>query len=153
MPSWADGAERPRGVLVLLCNWEPYKAFQNLIRSGRALPPGFVPLTLPCSGRLDPALALAGLERGAEGIIVFGCREGACRHGPGPASAREEVERLEKLLDILGLGRERLRKVELGGEEADRLLAEARAFAGRLEELGSSPLARKEGSSRERSLG
>ena len=61
-----------------------------------------------CIGRINQALILRAFEYGADGVILLECKDEDCRYGPGPEVGHENVERVRKLLHLLGIGQERL---------------------------------------------
>ncbi|GAI53191.1 unnamed protein product, partial [marine sediment metagenome] len=45
---------------------------------------------------------LKAFEKGAAGVLVMGCQEGACRHLTGNIRAKERVNYAKDLLEELG---------------------------------------------------
>lgn len=138
MSSWVRRAP----MLVFLCNWAPYRSYLEWGSSARSLPPPFYPVRVMCAGRVDPAMLLFAFERGAEGVLVLGCRERECRHGSGPQQLVKRAEMVRGLMGTLGLEPERLATLELASGDGDRLAAELEAFARKIGALGKSPLGR-----------
>jgi F420-non-reducing hydrogenase iron-sulfur subunit len=72
----------------------------------------------PCTGRLEVNFFLKAFEHSADGIIVAGCEEGSCHFKEGNLVAKRRVNYACELLAEIGLGRERLRMVNIGAADA-----------------------------------
>jgi coenzyme F420-reducing hydrogenase delta subunit len=129
-------------VLAFFCNWAPYRCWMDSGRSGHSLPHAVYPIKTMCAGRIDPAMVLYAFERGAEGVLVLGCREKECRFGPGPHQTEKLSGTVHGLMRVLGLEPERFSAVKYSTDEEARLFEELVSFSERLRELGKSPLAR-----------
>ena len=136
MSSW----DNKGAVLAFLCNWAPYRCFMDLGNSEPSLPPKIYPIKVMCAGRVDPAMVLSAFEKGAEGVMLIGCRDKECRHGQGPEQAGKTEERFRGLMHVLGLESERFARVTVAPNEKERLFEEMDQFARRIAGLGKSPL-------------
>jgi coenzyme F420-reducing hydrogenase delta subunit len=105
---------------------------------------------VPCSGEVEVEHMLAVLERGIDGVLVAGCLEGGCHFLEGNLRARRRVEAARRALDEIGLGRERLRMVNLSASEAPTFVAVIRDMVDTVSGLGPNPL--RAGAVKERSL-
>jgi len=105
------GAPAPR-IMVFVCQWaiRTDAELQRVVSLGSQVRV----VNLPCSGRIDPALILAALSRGADGVLVAGCKEGECHYQRGTLIGRSKVGLMRELLVQAGIAQERLRFVELG---------------------------------------
>jgi hypothetical protein len=65
-------------------------------------------IALPCTGRLQPEHLLKAFEAGADLVCVVACAESDCHYLEGSRRAERRVGYVEKLLDEIGLGGERL---------------------------------------------
>ncbi len=99
-------------VLVFTCNWGGHGGAEAAGMEGRRLSPEVRFLRLPCLGRLSPGLLLHALERGAAGVLLQGCPEGACHYDFGRELAAQALSQAQALAGLLGLGAGRL---ALGG--------------------------------------
>lgn len=127
-------------IVMFLCNWSPHAAFQALQNNGSPIPPEVRMVRVPCSGRVTKALLFKAFEMGADGVALVGCESGACRYGNGTPIASRNVEDTRGIIDLLGLGRERLRFATFLPEESESLLQFLTAFAKDLKIMGSSPV-------------
>ncbi len=83
---------------------------------------------------------LKAFENGADGVMVIGCMEGECHFQTGNLRARKRVERVADLLEQAGIGKERVRMVNLSAGEATKFVAFANEMVEHLTELGPSPI-------------
>ena len=70
-------------------------------------------ISLPCSGKLELIYLLKAFESGADGAMLITCKKGECRHLEGNLRAQKRVEAVNALLDETGLGRGRIRLIQL----------------------------------------
>ena len=70
----------------------------------------FRSVALPCSGKLEVFQLTRALESGAHGVALFGCPEGACRYLVGSMRARGRVGHTARILEEIGLGKDRVRR-------------------------------------------
>jgi coenzyme F420-reducing hydrogenase delta subunit len=66
-------------------------------------------IPIMCSGRLSIAVLLKAFENGADGVLVAGCNPDECRFGFGARHGVATVIRTQRLLNLLGIEKERLR--------------------------------------------
>ncbi len=67
---------------------------------------GFVPLSVPCVGRIPEEVFMQLLSRGIEKINVLACDEDYCRFDSGSAVSRRKAMALNRLLEQMGFGKE-----------------------------------------------
>ncbi len=129
-------------ILAFFCNWAPYKSYMDLGEAGLCLSSHIHPIKVMCAGRVDPPMLLSAFEKGAEGVVVIGCKDKECRYGPGPEQEKKLAERMKALMQVLGLEDERFSTMAYASHEKDRLFAEMNAFAEKIAQIKKSPLAR-----------
>jgi coenzyme F420-reducing hydrogenase delta subunit len=99
-------------------------------------------IKLMCSGRINTALILQTFERGADGVVVFGCAEGKCHYQEGNLNALDQQKTIKALLIMLGIEPQRF-KVELDdfskNGTRDQVMA---AFLKEVKGFGPSPINR-----------
>jgi F420-non-reducing hydrogenase iron-sulfur subunit len=66
-------------------------------------------IKLMCSGRINTALVLQTFERGADGVMVFGCAEGKCHYQEGNLNALQQQTVIRGILKMLGIEPQRFR--------------------------------------------
>ncbi len=98
---------RPR-IVAFCCNWCAYAGADLAGVSRIQYPANVEIIRTMCSGRIDPAFILRAFEMGADGVLVAGCHEADCHYISGNQHARKRVEATQELLDLMGIGAERL---------------------------------------------
>ncbi len=100
-------------------------------------------LRVPCTGKVDALHLMRCFERGADGVLVVGCREGDCHYQSGNFRARKRVEEVARLLERIGVGGERLRMVNLSSSDAPLFARTAREFHEAVLAAGPNPVGRR----------
>lgn len=96
---------KPR-VIAFACHW--CGVGKNEINAVEDFP-NFKLIKLMCSGRITTGLILKAFEKGADGVIAFGCPEGKCHYNFGSSNAAQEYKIAKSLIELLGIEPERLR--------------------------------------------
>ena len=94
---------------------------------------------MPCTGRVDIIHLLKALEDGADGVYVAGCLEGDCHYLTGNLKARRRVEYVQKVLEELGVEKERVAMYNLSAAQGPRFVEIAKEFIGIIKGLGPTP--------------
>jgi F420-non-reducing hydrogenase iron-sulfur subunit len=124
-------------VIAFACHW--CGVGKNEISAVEDFP-DFKLIKLMCSGRINAALILKAFEKGADGVIAFGCPEGKCHYNFGSSNAAREYQTAKSLIDLLGIEPERLRlELDFFSEDGklDRVIKE---FVQGIKGVGPSPL-------------
>jgi len=98
--------------------------------------PNFFPVRLPCLGGLDAFFLLKAYFSGADGVLVLGCPPGHCRYKRGNETAKRRMQVIQGLLEILGIGKERLDFVWIHPSEISKLVEVVNGFNERITKLG-----------------
>ena len=126
-------------ILAFCCNWCGYAAADQAGAAKIEYPPSVKILRLMCTGMMDPYYVLRAFERGFDGVLVVGCHPGSCHYKSGNLQAKEQVERVSKVLRGLGLDG-RLRMTAASASEGPQFAAAATEFTETVRKLGPSPL-------------
>lgn len=70
-------------------------------------------VSLPCSGKLDILYLTKAFETGADGAAIMMCKEGECRYMEGNLRARKRAEAIDELLEEAGLGKGRIKIIQM----------------------------------------
>jgi coenzyme F420-reducing hydrogenase delta subunit len=97
-------------------------------------------IRLPCTGKVDVEYIMKAFEQGADGVYIIACAIGNCHHDVGNVRATKRVEYAKKLLDDVGLGRERLGIYYVSAGQGYAFADAARQMTARVRRLGPSPL-------------
>jgi coenzyme F420-reducing hydrogenase delta subunit len=123
-------------ILGICCNWSPFACYNAAGMTGLNMPPNFRLIRVMCIGRINQALILRAFEFGADGVILLECKDDDCRYGPGPEVGHENVNRVRKLLHLLGISQERLVEHTFGAHEKVALVQKVWKFAMDIGALG-----------------
>ncbi|SPD76451.1 Cysteine-rich domain protein [uncultured Desulfobacterium sp.] len=127
-------------IILFLCNWGPHAAFQTLQDTASDIPAEIKMVRIPCAGRINKALLLKSFEMGADGVALVGCESGSCRYGVGTETSGINVEEARGILDLLGLGKDRLRLGNFMPDKPEMLLRFLIEFADVIKNIGKSPV-------------
>ncbi|WP_455392605.1 hydrogenase iron-sulfur subunit [[Eubacterium] cellulosolvens] len=130
-------------VLAFSCNWCSYTS-ADLAGINRFFYPANVRvIRFMCSGRIEPEFIMEAFEYGADGVIVSGCKLGECHYISGNEKAQKRLEMTGKLLDLLGIGSERLGSVWISAAEGAKFADYMNEFVDKIRKLGPSPAKRE----------
>jgi F420-non-reducing hydrogenase iron-sulfur subunit len=127
-------------IVGFLCNWCSYAGADLAGVSRIQYPPTLRIVRVMCSGRLDPAFILEAFKNGADGVLVAGCHPGDCHYLSGNYKAQRRFYLLRRVLEQLGVERERLRLDWVSASEGDRFATIIKATTKEIKKLGPSPL-------------
>ena len=127
-------------IVAFCCNWCSYAGADLAGVSRFQYPPTIRVIRVMCSGRIEPVFILRAFEAGADGVLVSGCHIGDCHYIDGNVNAEKRVKATMKILDLIGLGSERLRLEWISASEGMKFAEVVRDFTEKIKELGPSPL-------------
>ena len=123
-------------ILGILCHWCSYSASDAAGAARLPIPSNLRTMRVMCTGRVDPALVVQALKKGADGVLVCGCHLGDCHYTSGNHRALGRMHLLERLLSDLGLAPERLRLEWVSASKSERYSEVATEMTQRLRSLG-----------------
>lgn len=123
-------------IVGFLCNWCSYAGADLAGTSRISYPPNIRIIRVPCSGRVDPMLAMKAFLEGADGVIVLGCHPGDCHYSEGNYHARRRLVLFHRLLEFFGIERERFRLDWVSASEGVRFAQVVQEFTGAVQRLG-----------------
>jgi F420-non-reducing hydrogenase iron-sulfur subunit len=133
-------------IVAFFCNWCSYCA-ADLAGSLRIKYPPTENVTvirLMCSGGVDERLILKAFAAGADGILICGCHIGECHYTKGNVNARRRVTGWRPLLDVIGIGQDRLMLAWIGASEGPEMAETVKSFIHTIKGLGPSPFNRRQ---------
>jgi F420-non-reducing hydrogenase iron-sulfur subunit len=102
--------------------------------------PNFKLIKLMCSGRINTSLILKTFEKGADGVMAFGCPEGKCHYNFGNRNAIEEYKIIKEMMDLLGIESKRfILELDFFSEDG-KLDSVVNEFVKGVKKLGPSPI-------------
>jgi len=127
-------------IVGFLCNWCGYAGADLAGTSRLSYPTNIRIIRVMCSGRVEPAFILNAFENGADGVLVAGCHPGDCHYRSGNQHAEKRIEKTKKLLNLLGIGSDRLRLEWISAAEGEKFASVIKDFTENLRIKGPSPL-------------
>jgi coenzyme F420-reducing hydrogenase delta subunit len=126
-------------LLGICCNWSPWACYNAAGMARLPMPPNLRVIRVMCIGRINQALILRAFEHGADGVILLECKDEDCRYGPGPEVGHTNVDKVRKLLHLLGIGQKRLVEKSFAAHEKEKLANALWEFADRIKTMGTNP--------------
>lgn len=96
-----------------------------------------------CSGRVEPLFIVRALEMGADGVLIAGCHIGDCHYISGNEKAEKRMKMIAELLDILGIGHNRMRLEWISASEGEKFAETIKEFTEQIKALGPNPLGKE----------
>lgn len=132
-------AEFEPQIVAFCCNWCTYAAADLAGTSRVHYPPNVKIVRVMCSGMVSPIYILKAFEGGADGVLVAGCHHSDCHYIDGPVKCDATVDKLRKVLHVLGLEDERLRRELVAASEGVVFARIIREMVEQLKKIGPSP--------------
>ncbi len=123
-------------ILSFLCNWCAYAGADLAGISRFQYPPNTRVIRVMCSGRVDPAFIPRAFLAGYDGVMVLGCHPGDCHYLTGNYQAERKINLTRKLLEMAGIGSERLLLDWVSAGEGERFSQVVRQFVEKIKGLG-----------------
>lgn len=137
----ADTETRGEKVIGFLCSGCGYPAADDaaafVAERGTGYPASFLPLRIPCGGRLDTLYVLEAFKAGFDGVCVYRCREGHCHNLIGNLDMDRRINLLRTVLRSRNIDDARLRIVDISPHEGERFVESVEAV---YETIGALPL-------------
>jgi len=127
-------------IVAFLCNWCSYAGADLAGTSKLKMPASIAPVRVMCSGRVDAAMVLDALLRGADGVLLAGCHPGDCHYEKGNYYARRRFAVLKKVVESLGLEAGRLRLSWVSASEGPRFQQVVTDFTEKITAMGPNPM-------------
>ena len=129
-------AEFKPKIVVFACNWCTYAALDLAGTSRMKYPANFRVIKVMCSGRVDPQFVLEAFKQGADGVIVAGCHPGDCHYVNGNMKTLRRMTMLKKMLEEMGIEKERFRLEWISAAEATKWVQVASEMVEQVKALG-----------------
>jgi F420-non-reducing hydrogenase iron-sulfur subunit len=133
-------AEFEPKIIAFACNWCTYAAADIAGTSRIQYPANVRIVRVMCSGMVDPIYILKAFEMGADGVLIAGCHEVDCHYLNGPVKCDAMFEKVKRVVAVLGLEDERLRREMISTSEAPIFAQVIEEMVKQLKKLGASPL-------------
>lgn len=127
-------------ILGFACNWCGYAGADGAGMNKLQYPANVKLMRVTCLGRVDSTFMLEAFEQGYDGVILVGCHIGDCHYVSGNKNAVDVVGNVKKILDLMGLGGNRLRIEEVSSAEGPKFAKVVTEFTEELSKMGPNPL-------------
>lgn len=115
----SNGAPR---MVAFVCDWSlRADADVALLES---YPENVRVIHIPCTGRIDPEMALLALHSEIDGVLVCGCAPGECHYKRGTVVSSCKIGLLNRVLEQMHIGDGRVRFVQIGTQDRGRIRKE-----------------------------
>ncbi|MBZ4688315.1 MAG: methyl-viologen-reducing hydrogenase delta subunit [Clostridiales bacterium] len=123
-------------IVGILCNWCSYAGADLAGTSRFKYPENIKIIRVMCSGRVDPLFVIKAFKEGADGVLVSGCHPGDCHYIDGNIKAMRRETLLSKLLEDLGIEKERFKLTWVSASEGEKFVEIVEEMTNTLRELG-----------------
>jgi F420-non-reducing hydrogenase iron-sulfur subunit len=126
-------------IIAFCCDQSGYPAADMAGTLRRMLPKNVEIVRVPCAGRVETIYLLKALEKGVDGILLFACYEENCQFLRGSLRAKGRLSYAHRMLEEIGLEKERLEICHLATNSGVRLAEALRRKSEQLRKLGPNP--------------
>jgi coenzyme F420-reducing hydrogenase delta subunit len=126
-------------IVAFCCDQSGYPATDMAGTLKLNLPRNIEIVRVPCAGRIETIYLLKALEKGADGVLVFACYEENCQFLRGNLRAKGRLSYAHRMLEKIGLEKERLEICHLATNNGVKLAEALRRKSEQLRKLGPNP--------------
>jgi coenzyme F420-reducing hydrogenase delta subunit/heterodisulfide reductase subunit C len=106
-------------LVVFICDWSlRVEEDEKILES---YPDNVRVIHIPCSGRIDPQMALMALRSGIDGVMVCGCAPGQCHFIRGTYVSDCKINLLGMMMGQMQLADGRVKFVQIGTQDRGRI--------------------------------
>ncbi len=127
-------------IVAFCCHYCAYTAADMAGSKRISYPSNVKIIRVPCTGKVDALHIMKAFEKGADGVYVAGCLEGDCHFKNGNTRAKYRVEYVQKYLEELGWGKDRLAMINMSAGMGERFARTASEFTQTIKQMGPSPI-------------
>jgi len=120
-------------IICFMCN---FASCEN----GKSIPSNVNLAHINCVGEMDPVIILEMFEKGADGVMLAGCKPPDCHFVEGNLQAERAVKMVKKLLTLTSMESERLKLLWYSHLEEKSFNKSLKEFRKRIATFGNSPL-------------
>ena len=119
-------------ILVICCNWDGWSCLEVAANSGLQYPAAVKVMRVSCLSRIHAGLILKAFEFRADGVMLVGCESGSCHFGSDSEGISREYEKARLILEMLGIGKERLALVQLPAFDGYQFVEQITKFSAKV---------------------
>ena len=106
-------------LVVFVCDWS--LRVDEDVTLLESYPDNVRVIHIPCSGRIDPQMALMALNSGIDGVMVCGCAPGECHFKRGNYVSTCKMNLLDRMFGQMKIEGGRVRFVQIGTQDRGRI--------------------------------
>ena len=122
-------------IVVFACNWDGLSCIEAAAQSRIDYPASVKVIRVSCLSRVHSGLILKAFELGAGGVMLLGCESGSCHFGKDDEFITKEHEKTRGVLELLGLGEERLCSAHLPRGDGTSFVRQVTQFMAKIEQV------------------
>jgi F420-non-reducing hydrogenase iron-sulfur subunit len=126
-------------IIAFCCDQSGYPAADMAGTLKLEFPKNVEIVRVPCAGCIETIYLLKALETGADGVMIFGCFEENCQFLRGNLRARGRLSYAHRMLEKIGLEKERLEICHLATNSGVKLVEALNRKSEELRKLGPNP--------------
>ena len=130
-------------IVAFCCDQSGYAAADMAGTLKLKLPKNVEIVRVPCAGRIETIYLLKALEKGADGVLIFACYEDNCQFLRGNLRARGRLFYARRMLEKIGLEKERLEICYLATNSGVKLAETLHRKSEQLKKMGPNPCGEK----------
>jgi quinone-modifying oxidoreductase subunit QmoB len=137
-----DDPDKPR-ILALACENDAYPALDMAGIKRLSYPASVRVIPVRCLGSVNSILIADAVSRGFDGVALLGCKPGEdyqCHFIRGSELLQTRMGNVQETLERLALEPERVKVMELGIAESDRIPAMLEEFVNLIKAVGPNPM-------------
>ena len=123
-------------MVAFCCDQSGYPAADMAGNLRLSFPRNVEIVRVPCAGRIETIYLLKALEKGVDGVLIFGCYEENCQFLRGNLRAKGRLLYAQQILERIGLEKERLEICHLATNCGVRFAEKLQQKSEALKELG-----------------
>lgn len=127
-------------IVAFCCHYCAYTAADMAGSQRICYPPNVKIIRVPCSGKVDALHLMKAIQGGADGVLVAGCLTGDCHFKNGNINAARRVSQVQKLLNEIGIGGDRVDMVRMSAGMGLRFAQTATEFTEKIRLMGPNPI-------------
>jgi len=127
-------------IVAFCCHYCALTAADVAGKMGFQIPSNIRIIRVLCTGKVETLHILKAFEAGADGVVVIGCKLGECYFKEGNFRAVKKVERVQSLIEEVGLEGERVKFDFVPGPEPRKFAAILSGMNEKVKSMGPDPL-------------
>jgi len=127
-------------IVAFCCHYCALAAADVAGKMGFQIPSNIRIIRVLCTGKVEVLHILKAFEAGADGVVVIGCKFGECYFKEGNFRAAKKVERVQSLIEEVGLEGERVKFDFVPGPGAKKFAAILSDMTEKVKSMGPNPL-------------